>query len=164
MLRKIKGYLTLNITIVAMLAGFLMPSAIAGVASADVTNCPTGTSDVSKDCVTSGLNCGSNLSINCNASNDTNDGTSSSNLTKLLKQIVNIISIIVGVIAVIMIIVAGLQYITSGGSSEKVGTAKNTVIYAIVGLVIVALAQFIVHFVLGTTLNAVNGDSGAGAS
>jgi hypothetical protein len=47
-----------------------------------------------------------------------------------------------------MIIIGGFQYITSSGDSGKVGTAKNTILYAIIGLVIVALAQFIVRFVL----------------
>jgi hypothetical protein len=47
-----------------------------------------------------------------------------------------------------MIIYGGFRYITSGGDSGRVGNAKNTLIYAIIGLVIVALAQLIVHFVL----------------
>lgn len=72
----------------------------------------------------------------------------SSKLQDLLTDIVNIISAVVGVVAVIMIIVGGLKYITSGGDSNKVGGAKNTLIYAIIGLVVVALAQVIVRFVL----------------
>lgn len=67
---------------------------------------------------------------------------------KIVKQIINILSVIIGVIAVIMIVVAGFRYITSGGSSERVAGAKNTLIYALVGLVIVALAQVIAKFVL----------------
>jgi hypothetical protein len=51
-------------------------------------------------------------------------------------------------VAVIMIIVGGLKYITSGGDSNNVSSAKSTIIYAIIGLVVVALAQFIVQFVL----------------
>ncbi len=74
--------------------------------------------------------------------------TSTNGFNNLLTKIVNIFSAIVGVIAVIMIIVGGLRYITSGGDSGNVSTAKNTIIYAIVGLVIVALAQLIVRFVL----------------
>lgn len=73
---------------------------------------------------------------------------STTSFNQLLARIINVLSIIVGVIAVVMIIVGGLRYITSGGDSGKVGTAKTTIIYAIVGLVIVALAQLIVHFVL----------------
>ncbi len=75
--------------------------------------------------------------------------TAANNVSTLLKRVINIFSIIVGVIAVIMIIIGGLKYITSGGDSGNVSGAKNTIIYALVGLVIVALAQFIVRFVLG---------------
>lgn len=69
-------------------------------------------------------------------------------VNSVIETTVNIFSVIVGVIAVIMIIWAGLRYITSGGDSGKVGNAKNTMVYAIIGLVVVALAQFIVNFVL----------------
>jgi hypothetical protein len=58
-------------------------------------------------------------------------------------------SLVVGVVAVIMIIIAGFKYITSGGDSGNVTSAKNTILYAIIGLVVVALSQFIVKFVLG---------------
>lgn len=73
---------------------------------------------------------------------------SSSSLTKILNTIIDIISIIVGIAAVIMIIVAGFRFVTSGGDSGQITSAKNTLIYAIVGLIIVAFAQIIVKFVL----------------
>ena len=87
----------------------------------------------------------------------TGDGASSgtAGIYKLATQIVNIFSVIVGIIAVLMIIFGGFKYITSGGDSGNVSGAKNTLIYAIVGLIIVALAQFIVHFVLNTADKAV---------
>jgi cytochrome bd-type quinol oxidase subunit 2 len=69
-------------------------------------------------------------------------------LDKTAKAIINFLAILVGVAAVIMIIIAGLKYIASGGNAEKVKSAKNTLIYAIIGLVLVALAETIVHFVL----------------
>ena len=65
-----------------------------------------------------------------------------------IANVINIISLVVGVVAVIMIIVGGFRYITSGGNQERVKSAKNTIIYALIGLVIVALAQIIVKFVL----------------
>lgn len=99
-----------------------------------------------------GLCQGANLQIG-DSSNCTNDTGNQQSLNNLLTKIVNIFSIVVGVIAVIMIIVGGLRYITSGGDASKVGTAKNSIIYAIVGLVIVALAQFIVHYVLANANN-----------
>lgn len=70
-------------------------------------------------------------------------------LNTLIAKIINIVSIIVAIIAVIMIIVGGFKYIASGGDSGKVTGAKNTILYAIIGLIVVALAQFIVKFVLG---------------
>ena len=85
---------------------------------------------------------------NCNQADQGTEGVQNA-----VVNIVNILSIIVGVIAVIMIIFGGLRYITSGGDSSKVGTAKNTIIYAIVGLVIVAFAQFIVRFVLSAAVS-----------
>ena len=69
-------------------------------------------------------------------------------INEFITAIINIFSLIVGVIAVIMIIIGGLKYITSGGDSGNVTGAKNTILYAVIGLVIVALAQVIVRFVL----------------
>jgi len=66
----------------------------------------------------------------------------------LITLIINLFSIVVGVVAVIMIIIGGLKYITSSGDSNNITSAKNTILYAIIGLVVVALAQFIVKFVL----------------
>ncbi len=85
------------------------------------------------------------------------NGQAASTVSRLIKQIINIISIVVGVVAVIMIIIGGLRYITSGGDSSSVSSAKNTILYAIVGLVVVALAQLIVRFVIGRLNNEVNG-------
>jgi hypothetical protein len=71
-------------------------------------------------------------------------------LDKIIRSVVGLLSIIVGVAAVIMIMVGGFKYITSGGDSSKASSAKSTITYAIIGLVIVALAQFIVRFVIHT--------------
>lgn len=82
----------------------------------------------------------------CTTSGD--EATDKVNSTVTL--VINIFSWIVGVVSVIMIIWGGFKYITSGGDSSNVTAAKNTILYAIVGLIIVALAQIIVKFVLGT--------------
>jgi hypothetical protein len=68
-----------------------------------------------------------------------------------VRTIVNTLSLFAGAIAVIMIIIGGFRYITSGGKEEGVKSAKNTILYAIIGLVVVGLAQIIVHFVLNNT-------------
>ncbi len=69
-------------------------------------------------------------------------------LNSLITDIINVLSVIIGIIAVIMIIIGGFKFITSGGDAGKVTSARQTIIYALIGLVIVALAQFIVQFVL----------------
>lgn len=79
---------------------------------------------------------------------DANNKSVSENVNDLVAQIVNIFSVIVGIVAVIMIIYGGFRYITSGGEAANITTAKNVILYAIIGLVIVAFAQFIVKFVL----------------
>jgi len=97
--------------------------------------------------------------VGSNTPSDTcaGDASSSNQLQNILTLVVNIFSFIVGIIAVIMIIIGGIKYITSGGESSNVSGAKNTIIYAIIGLIIVALAQVLVHFVLAKTGSAVTG-------
>jgi hypothetical protein len=68
-------------------------------------------------------------------------------VSNLLNTVVSILSYIVGVAAIIVLILSGMKYITSGGDSGKVASAKNTLIYALIGIAIAALAQFLVHFV-----------------
>jgi lysylphosphatidylglycerol synthetase-like protein (DUF2156 family) len=94
-----------------------------------------------------------NLSADGNVNGECgNNATDTAN--NLVKIIINIISVVVGIIAVIMIIYAGFRYVTSGGKDDAVKGAKNTILYAIIGLVVVALAQIIVHFVLAKTAQA----------
>lgn len=77
------------------------------------------------------------------------DGAAS--LSKTIKNVINVMSAIVGVVAVIMVIVGGLRYVTSNGDSQATASARSTIIYALVGLVLAAVAQVIVQFVLERT-------------
>jgi hypothetical protein len=61
----------------------------------------------------------------------------------------NITFTIVGAISVIMIIISGLKFITSSGKPEEIAKAKDTIIYAAVGIVVSILAVTIVSFVAG---------------
>jgi cytochrome bd-type quinol oxidase subunit 2 len=70
------------------------------------------------------------------------------NLDNTIQAVVNILSVLVGVVAVIMIIIAGLRFITANGDSGSIASARTSIIYAIVGLAVVALSQLIVKFVL----------------
>ncbi len=75
-------------------------------------------------------------------------------VSNIVQTVINLLSLLVGVVSVVMIIIGGFKYIISSGDSNNVNSAKNTVLYAIIGLVIVALDQVIVRFVLhkATTL------------
>src|ERR1039457_3096164 len=78
----------------------------------------------------------------------TPNNCSDSGVTGTAAVAVNILSWVAGIVTVVMIIFSGIKYTTSGGDSQKVSSAKNSLIYALVGLVIVALTQTLVHFVL----------------
>jgi hypothetical protein len=77
--------------------------------------------------------------------------TGGSGINDFVASVVNILSLIVGMAAVIMIIVAGLKFVTANGDSSRVASARNTLIYALIGIAIAALAQVLVHFVLSAT-------------
>ena len=77
-----------------------------------------------------------------------NCGNEGQKANKTLERIINLLTVIVGIVAVVMIIVNGFRFITSGGDANAVAAARNGLIYAIVGLVVVALAQVIVRFII----------------
>ncbi len=96
-----------------------------------------------------GLCAGANLQFTEGGASCQGGTDATAKFNQIIHTIINLLSVIVGVVAVIMIIVGGLRYITSGGSDTSVTSAKNTILYAVIGLIIVALAQIIVRFVLG---------------
>lgn len=86
--------------------------------------------------------CSGNSSALCGASKK-------DDLPGIVKNVINLLFFVIGVIAVIMIVIGGIRYATSGGDSSQVQAAKNTVLYAVIGLVVAILAFAIVNFVLG---------------
>lgn len=66
----------------------------------------------------------------------------------IIKVAITIVSIIIGVAAVIMIILAGLAMVTSNGDPQAIAKARTSIIYALIGLIVAALAETIVAFVL----------------
>jgi len=154
MIAQIKKHLTIVLTLLALTVP-VMPVAqpIAMAASDAVCDNSPSTTKIG-DSISQGANAAAGdttPSSDCTKPGNVNQ----SNLGTIGNKIVNIFSIIVGIVAIIMLIYGGFRYITSGGASERVSNAKNTIIYAVIGLVIVALAQVIVHFVLFQTNKAV---------
>jgi cytochrome bd-type quinol oxidase subunit 2 len=137
MIKKLKNI----VAVIATLGAFSVPALVPALASAQTA---TSSPDISN-----GLCAGTNLDANQTTGCTVDSASANQEINNIIKLVINIFSLIVGLVSVIMIIVGGLKYITSGGESSNISSAKNTIVYAIIGLVIVALAQFIVHFVLG---------------
>jgi hypothetical protein len=90
----------------------------------------------------------------CQGAQGTSSGNSCASSTggptlmQTIGSITNVIIYILGAIAVVMIIVGGIRYATSGGDQNSVSGAKNTILYAVIGLVVALMAYAIVNFVL----------------
>ncbi len=67
----------------------------------------------------------------------------------IFTTVVNVLLFVIGAISVIMLIIGGIRYVVSAGNSTAVTGAKNTIMYALIGLVVAFLAFAIVNWVLG---------------
>ncbi|HEY8999525.1 MAG TPA: hypothetical protein VIM53_04410 [Candidatus Saccharimonadales bacterium] len=74
--------------------------------------------------------------------------TSGQGVDSLLATVINVFSAIIAAIAVIMMIYGGFQLVIGGNDPAKVKTGRSTLMYALIGLVVVGMAQFFVKFVL----------------
>lgn len=115
------------ISVIALAFTFMMP-----VAAAPVDVFPGGS-------------CGTGANRNTTVCG--NEG-STNPLFGIIKNVINILLYAAGIIAVIMIIIGGISYTLSAGDQSKVTSAKNTILYAIVGLVVAAFSFAIVNFVV----------------
>jgi hypothetical protein len=75
-------------------------------------------------------------------------GGGATSLGSTIKTIVNILLYLLGAIAVVMIVIGGIKYTTSNGDSSSITSAKNTILYSVIGLVVAILAYSIVNFVV----------------
>lgn len=123
----------------SIMLALLMPVGVPALAGAA---CPTGSD---------GGNAKKQILIGVGETDDKCDG---SDVTNFIGSIVEIVSVVTGVAAIIMLLIAGFKYITSGGDSGKISSAKNTLIYAMVGIAVAVLAQVIVNFVIGVSNSA----------
>ena len=123
-------------------------AACVGFISMSIANAAPADGSKSASCET--------LNIVADGNAGCDDGAAEKRVSGVIRNIVQIISIAAGIIAVIMLIVAGLKYITSNGDANAIGSAKRTIIYAIVGLVIAASAQIIVQLVLNRSASSVS--------
>lgn len=130
-MKKFSSYLKNGIMAVALFAGVSVATVAVTAPLAHADHTPTHS-------VQGGVN----------AIGGNEDGRRAGAFTNLLESIINILLFIIGAIAVIMIIIGGIKYTTSNGDQAQVTSAKNTILYAIVGLVVAIMAYAIVNFVV----------------
>lgn len=75
-------------------------------------------------------------------------GTSTGTLIQAITNIVNALLALAAVIAAIFVIIGGVRYVTSQGDEDASEQAKGTVLYAIVGIIIIALSAVIVNYII----------------
>lgn len=66
----------------------------------------------------------------------------------VITNILNAVYFWTGILAVIVIIVAGFYYVTSANNSDRLTRAKNAILYAVIGLIVVLIAFFITNFII----------------
>lgn len=76
------------------------------------------------------------------------DCVGGNNIASIFRTITNILLFLVGAVAVIMLVVGGLKYVTSNGDQTAITSAKNTILYAIIGIVVAFMAFAAVNFVV----------------
>ncbi len=79
----------------------------------------------------------------------TTSGQNEQSLMSTVGNVLNVIYGMIGIVAVVMIVVGGFKYMTSQGDPGKIQSAKNTIMYSVIGLVITLSAFAITNFILG---------------
>ncbi|MBQ3293921.1 hypothetical protein IJG96_02195 [Candidatus Saccharibacteria bacterium] len=115
----------------AVMAGVLV---VAGLGAAALPAAMPAYAEPASNLINNGIN-----ATNLNGGN---------NLEGTVTNVINVVLYVVGILAVVMVIIGGVKYTTSGGDQAAVTSAKNTILYGIIGLVIAILAYAIVNFVV----------------
>ena len=98
--------------------------------------------------------CSLNVPQSVKDANGCNNKTDSDTLPSVVIAIINAVIGMLGLVAVVFIIIGGISYMTSSGETAKVEKAKKTILYAVIGLIVCALAFIIVNFVINTVKSA----------
>lgn len=116
----------------------VVPALVLGLAlvTPDVAHAQNCT-DVTQGGIGSGADCAKPTNA---AENLFGDGS-------IFNTVTNILLFLIGAISVVMLIIGGIRYVVSGGDQGAVTSAKNTILYAIIGIVVAFLAFAAVRFV-----------------
>ena len=134
------------IAAVALIGASIITSATAVYAETEKKD---NNAAASHTCPAGSVKAGSSVSslAECNLSGE-------NNLMPTVSTIINVIIGVVGIVSVIFIVIGGLSYVTSAGDPGKTKKAKDTILYAIIGLIVAVLAFAIVNFVLASAFGA----------
>lgn len=103
-----------------------------------------------KDCITKGSD---------------NAKTGATDIDEVIKSVTNLLLFLVGAVSVIMLVLGGFKYVTSNGNADQIKSAKNTIMYAVIGLAVAIIAYAAVDFVVDALIAdppADGGGSGGG--
>lgn len=133
-----KTTITKKLSLIAAAFALAITALFVPVASVSA-DCTTEGIATSEDATQTGVDCAKGGGVPTTLFGDSDS---------IFTVVVNILLFIIGAICVIMLIWGGIRYTTSAGNSANVTAAKNTIMYAIIGLVIAFLAYAIVNWVL----------------
>ncbi len=121
----------------ALLFSFCMPMVLGGGSALAVNVAPVCNNDAAKD-----------TDVCKDVDAQKGDNGNNNPIIDIIKGAINILSYIIGIAAIIGLIVGGIRMMTANGDSNSVASARSGIIYSLVGIAVVALAQALVAFVL----------------
>ena len=139
-MKYIKTFIAQQLAIITLLLFMVQP--VGALAPATVFAAPQDANASKALCAGSGGT--------WNAGNSTCSKAGEKSFPQALGQVTNMLLFVIGAISVIVIIVGAIRYVTSGGEQAAVTGAKNTILYAVIGLIVAFMAYAIVNFVTGS--------------
>jgi hypothetical protein len=79
---------------------------------------------------------------------ETLDAGSTLSIDKIIGTVISVLAWIIGVVSVFMVIFGGFRFVTAGGDPNAISSARSTIFYALIGMVVAVLAQVIIRYVL----------------
>ena len=140
------GFMAAFVTAFAFVGALVAAPATFAATNEDETTTGTCATGTGADPLQNGVNC-------AKPSGAAGDATLFGGDNSIFKTVANLMIFVVGIIAVIMLIIGGIRYALSGGDQSAVTSAKNTILYAIIGLVIAFLAFAAVNWVIDALIS-----------
>ena len=131
----------------------LLAVAIALISLFSFISIPVYAEDSNTSSSTTSICDNSNVSSEIKAAAGCSSSTNTAKLEDVIQGIINGVISVLGIVAVIFIVIGGINYMTSSGDASKTQKARNTILYAAIGLAICAFAVVITNFTIGIINN-----------